>query len=72
MRNAYNILVVIPWEKRPHGRHRYRLEDNIKIDLKEIDCTDPAQWSLLGILCVILGGGGCMYFKFKLFREGYI
>jgi hypothetical protein len=35
-RNAYNILVDKPEEKRPLGRPRRRGEDNIKMDLKEI------------------------------------
>jgi hypothetical protein len=36
MRNASKILVLKPEEKRPLGRHRRRVEVNIKIDLKEI------------------------------------
>jgi hypothetical protein len=36
MRNAYKILVGKPKGKRPLGRPRYRLEDNIKIDLRKI------------------------------------
>jgi hypothetical protein len=34
-RNAYRILVGKPEGKRPLGRPRHRLEDNIKIDLGE-------------------------------------
>jgi hypothetical protein len=33
MRNAYNILVIKPEGKKPLGRPRRRLEDNIKMDL---------------------------------------
>jgi hypothetical protein len=33
-RNAYRILVVKPEGKRPLGRPRRRLVDNIKIDLE--------------------------------------
>jgi hypothetical protein len=36
MRNAYRILTRKPEEKRPLGRPRRRLEDNIKMDLREI------------------------------------
>jgi hypothetical protein len=35
-RNAYKILVGKPEGKRPLGRFRRRLEDNIKMDLREI------------------------------------
>jgi len=38
IRNAYKILVGKPVWKRSHGRPRRRLEDNIKTDLKEIEC----------------------------------
>jgi hypothetical protein len=34
-RNAYRILVGKPGGKRPLGRPRRRLVDNIKIDLRE-------------------------------------
>jgi hypothetical protein len=36
MRNAYKILVGKPEEKRPLGRPWHRLEDNIKMDLREM------------------------------------
>jgi len=36
MRNAYNILVGKPEEKRPLRRPRRGWEDNIRIDLREI------------------------------------
>jgi hypothetical protein len=32
----YKILVLKPEQKRPHGRPRRRLWDNIKMDLREI------------------------------------
>jgi hypothetical protein len=35
-RNAYGVLEG----KRPLGRPRHRWEDNIKMDLKEIECGD--------------------------------
>jgi hypothetical protein len=40
MRNAYKILDRKPERKGPLGRCKYRLEDNIKMDLKEIGCGD--------------------------------
>jgi hypothetical protein len=36
MRNAYNILVGKPERKRSLGRLKRRLEDNIRMDLREI------------------------------------
>ena len=42
-RNAYRILVGKPEEKRPSGRPRRRWEDNIKMDLREVDC-DAGNW----------------------------
>jgi hypothetical protein len=47
-RNAYRILVGKPEGKRPLGRPRRRLMDNIKIDVREtgwsrIDWIDVAQ-----------------------------
>jgi hypothetical protein len=35
-RSAYKVLVRKPEEKRPLGRHRHRLEDNIRMSLGEI------------------------------------
>jgi hypothetical protein len=42
-RNAYRILVGKPEGKRPLGRTRRRLVDNIKMDLREIGC-DGMDW----------------------------
>jgi hypothetical protein len=47
-RNAYRILVGKPKGKRPLGRPRHRLVDNIKMDLREtgwdaMDWIDLAQ-----------------------------
>ena len=42
-RNAYRVLVGKPEGKRPLGRPRSRLEDNNKMDLREVDC-DPGEW----------------------------
>jgi hypothetical protein len=36
MRNAYKIFVGKPEGKRPLGRHRYRWEDNIRMDVREL------------------------------------
>ena len=35
-RVAYRVLVGKPEGKRPHGRHRCRWENNIKMDLQEV------------------------------------
>ena len=42
-RNAYRVLVGKPEGKRPLGKPRRRWEDNIKMDLREVDC-DPGEW----------------------------
>jgi hypothetical protein len=42
-RGVYRVLVGRPERKRPLGRLRYRWEDNIKIDLREIG-VDGANW----------------------------
>jgi hypothetical protein len=41
-RGVYRVLVGEPEVKRPFGRPRRRLEDNIKMDLLEVEfgCTD--------------------------------
>jgi hypothetical protein len=41
--NAYNILVGKPEGKRPLRKPRYRLEDNIKMDFREI-VWDGVDW----------------------------
>ena len=40
MRNAYGVLIQMPEEKRPLGRPRNRWKNNIKMDIKEIECED--------------------------------
>jgi hypothetical protein len=35
-RKLYRVLVGKPGGKRPHGRQRYRWEDGIRMDLREI------------------------------------
>ena len=42
-RTAFEILTGKPIEKRPLGRPRLRLEDNIRMDLKEI-CINTKNW----------------------------
>ena len=37
-RNGYRVLVVKTGGKRPLGRPRRRWQDNIKMDLKEVNC----------------------------------
>jgi hypothetical protein len=39
-RNAYRRLVGKPEGKRPLGRQRQRLMDNIKMDLREVGWSD--------------------------------
>jgi hypothetical protein len=43
-RGVYRILVGKLEGKRPLGRPRHRWEDNIKMDLKEVEC-----WGIDGI-----------------------
>ena len=45
-RNAYIVLVGKPESKRPLRRPRRRIEDNIKMDLREMSC-DPGDWIAL-------------------------
>jgi hypothetical protein len=37
-RDVNKVLVGRPEDKRPMGRHRRRLKDNIKMDLQEVGC----------------------------------
>jgi hypothetical protein len=53
-RGLYRILVRNPEGKRPLGRPRCRLEDNIKMDLQEVGC---GVWTELGWLRIGTGGG---------------
>jgi hypothetical protein len=54
-RNSYRILMGKPEGKRPLGRQRRRLVDNIKVDLREIEggmdwidlTQDRDQWRAL-------------------------
>jgi hypothetical protein len=46
MTNAYNISVGRPERIRPLGRTRRRLEDNIRMDLREIRCEDVDWFKL--------------------------
>jgi hypothetical protein len=39
-KSAYRILVGRPEGRRPLGRSRHRLEDNIKMDLQEVGWGD--------------------------------
>ena len=42
-RNAYRAIVGKPDGNRPSGRQRRRWEDNIKVDLRDVDCV-PENW----------------------------
>jgi hypothetical protein len=37
-RGVYRVSVGKPEGKRPHGRSRRRWDDNIKMDLREVEC----------------------------------
>jgi len=63
--NEYKILSVRPKGKRPHGRCRHRLEDNIRMDLREVgwegvDWTYLAQGPLVGSCEQINESLGCI------------
>jgi hypothetical protein len=50
MRNAYKTLVGKPQSKRPLGRPRHGWEDNIKMNLREIECeldSSGSRWGLV-------------------------
>jgi hypothetical protein len=44
IRNAYRMLVRKPEGKIPLRRPRYRWEDNIKIDLKDVRMCTECSW----------------------------
>jgi hypothetical protein len=48
-RVVYRVLVGKPEGKRPLGRSRRRLEDNIKIGLQEVGCGVWIGWIWLRI-----------------------
>jgi len=48
-RSVYKVLVVKPEGKRPHGRHRRKWEDNVKMDFQNVRCG-----SLTGSMCVMM------------------
>jgi len=39
-RGVHRVLVGYPEGEKPLGRHRLRLEDNIKMDLQVVGCGD--------------------------------
>ena len=45
-RNVYRVLVEKPERKRSSGRPRRRWEDNMKMDLRDVDCV-PGDWIAL-------------------------
>ena len=45
-RKAYRVSVGKPEGNRPLGRPRRRWEDNIKMNLRKVDC-DPGDWMAL-------------------------
>jgi hypothetical protein len=52
-RGVYRVLVGKPEGKRPLGRPRHGLEDNIKMDLQEMGC---GAWT--GSMWLRIGTGG--------------
>jgi hypothetical protein len=46
-RDVYRVLVGKPKGKRPHGRHRHRWKDNIKMDFQKVGCGGM-DWIELG------------------------
>jgi hypothetical protein len=44
-RSAYMAIVGKPQGRRPLGRARYRWEDNIKMDLREVEFSKTSQVS---------------------------
>jgi hypothetical protein len=48
-RGVYRVLVGKPEEKRPLGKPRLRLEDNINMDLHKVVCGAWNGWSWLRI-----------------------
>jgi len=53
-KGVYRVLVGKPEGKRPMGRPRHRLVDNIRMDLQEVGC---AIWTGLGWPRIETGGG---------------
>jgi hypothetical protein len=53
-RGEYRVLVGKPEGKRPLGIPRCRWDDNIKMDLKGVEC---GVWTELGWLRIETGGG---------------
>jgi hypothetical protein len=52
-RGIDRVLVGKPEGKRPLGRTRHRLEDNIRMDLQDVGC---GVWTGLGWLRIETGG----------------
>jgi hypothetical protein len=44
-KNAYTVLLDVPEGKKPLGRPSYRWEDNIKMVLREMECS-AMEWLL--------------------------
>jgi hypothetical protein len=53
-RGAYEVLAGKPEGKRPLGKPRHRWDDNIKVDLKEVEC---GTWTGSSWLMIRTGGG---------------
>jgi hypothetical protein len=55
---VYKVLVGKPEGKTPLGRPRSRLEDGIRMDLREIGWGDWLGWVRIGFDCLRTGTGG--------------
>jgi len=53
-RGVYRVLMAKPEGRRPLGRPRHRLVDNIRMDLQEVGC---GIWTGLGWPRIETGGG---------------
>jgi hypothetical protein len=55
-RYTYRVLVGKPEERRPLGRTRHRWEDNIKMDLRDVECGVRAGsiWLRIDTSCWLL------------------
>jgi hypothetical protein len=56
-RKVYKVLVGKPEGKRPLGRPRHRLEDGIRMDLREIGLGEGGVWIGFDWLRTGTGGG---------------
>jgi hypothetical protein len=56
-RGLYRVLVGKLEGRRPPGRPRRRLDDNIKMDLQEVGCVEGGGWTGSSWHRIGIGGG---------------